>query len=256
MGNLDGKTAFVTGGGQGIGRGIVECLVDEGARVTIADVNIEHGQALAKQLTVDGHEVIFVSMDILSESDIIKAIQKHIEYFGHIDILVNNVGRNQHFDASKMTADEWQISMNLNLRGGWLCSKQVLPQMAEQGGGVIINIASVHATMTLYNNFPYNVAKSAILGLTRSLALDWGEKNIRVVAVSPGYILSSPIVDGFAQADSPNEEQRVTDLHPIKRLGKLQDVGNLVAFLASDKAQYITGTEIIIDGGISARYAD
>lgn len=156
-----------------------------------------------------------------------------------------------------MTVDEWQTSLNLNLRGAWLCSKHVLPAMVEQGHGVIVNIASVHATMTLYNNFPYNVAKSGILGLTRSLALDWGPKGIRIVAVSPGYVRTPPVIDGFNTTTDPGlEEQRVIDLHPIRRIGEPEDVGNLVAFLASDAAGYITGTEIIIDGGISARYAD
>ncbi len=255
--NLLNRTALVTGGAQGIGQGIVECLVAQGAKVTIADINPAHGEVLAETLTKQGYDVMFVHIDILSEIDIKTAIDAHIDHFNNIDILVNNVGRNQHFDASKMTTDEWQTSLNLNLRGAWLCSKHVLPVMAEQGRGVIINIASVHATMTLYNNFPYNVAKSGILGLTRSLALDWGAKGIRVVAVSPGYVRTQPVMDGFNQADEPEaEEQRVVNLHPIRRIGEPRDVGNLVAFLASDAAGYITGTEIVIDGGISARYAD
>lgn len=255
--NLIDKTTLVTGGAQGIGQGIVECLVAQGAKVTIADIDIEQGQSLADALTSEGHQAIFVRMDILSEADIQNAIGTHIEYFGGIDILVNNVGRNQNFDASQMTTDEWQTSLNLNLRGAWLCSKHVLPTMAEHGKGVIINIASVHATMTMYNNFPYNVAKSGILGLTRSLALDWGPKGVRAVAVSPGYVRTPPVIDGFNQADDPQaEEQRVIELHPIRRIGEPKDIGNLVAFLASDVAGYITGTEIIIDGGITARYAD
>ena len=147
--------------------------------------------------------------------------------------------------------------MSLNLRGAWLCSKHALPIMARQEAGVIINIASVHATLTLYNNFPYNVAKSGLLGLTRSLALDWGHKNIRVIAVSPGYFRTQPVMDGFAQtADPEAEERRVINLHPLKRIGKPENAGSLVAYLASDDACYITGTEIVIDGGISARYAD
>ncbi len=255
--NLEGKSAIVTGGGQGIGRGIVECLVAQGAKVTIAEISTANGQSLANVLSEQGHDVLFVATDILSEVDIENAIHMHIEHFGNIDILVNNVGRNQNFDASQMTVDEWQTSLNLNLRGAWLCSKHALPAMVEQSNGVIINIASVHATMTLYNNFPYNVAKSGILGLTRSLALDWGPRGIRVVAVSPGYVRTPPVIDSFNTATEPEaEEQRVIDLHPIRRIGEPEDIGNLVVFLASDAASYITGTEIIIDGGISARYAD
>ena len=129
--------------------------------------------------------------------------------------------------------------------------------MAAQRAGVIVNIASVHATMTTYNFFPYNVAKSGILGLTRSIALDWGHKNIRAIAVSPGWVRTQPAIDHFAGADDPAaEEQRVRNIHPLKRIGEPADIGALVAFLASDEASYITGTEIVIDGGITARHAD
>ena len=146
--------------------------------------------------------------------------------------------------------------MSLNLRGAWLCCKHALPIMAAQEAGVIISIASVHATMTANNFFPYNVAKSGILGLTRSLALDWGQHNIRAVAVSPGWVRTQPAIDFLEAADDPAaEEQRVKDLHPVKRIGEPRDIGALVAFLASDEAGYITGTEIVIDGGISARFA-
>ncbi|MEM6280999.1 MAG: glucose 1-dehydrogenase [Chloroflexota bacterium] len=254
---LTGKSAFVTGGGQGIGRGIVEQLAKQGARVTVAEINRKTGKATAAALSDAGYSVEFTGVDITSEENIKQGIAEHVERFGTMDILVNNAGRNQHFDASTMSAEEWQASMNLNLRGAWLCSKHVLPSMAQREHGVIINIASVHATMTLHNNFPYNVAKSGLLGLTRSLALDWGHKNIRVVAVSPGYIRTQPVVDGFQQADNPEkEEKRIADLHPLKRIGSPGDVGSLVAYLASDGAGFITGTEIVIDGGISARYAD
>ena len=147
--------------------------------------------------------------------------------------------------------------MSLNLRGAWLCAKHALPIMAQQEAGVIVNIASVHATMTMYNFFPYNVAKSGILGLTRSLALDWGKHNIRAVAVSPGWVRTQPAIDYLEQADDPAaEEERVRNLHPLRRIGEPKDIGALVAFLASDEARYITGTEIVIDGGITARHAD
>ena len=180
-----------------------------------------------------------------------------MERFGGLNILVNNAGANQHYDASRMSVEEWERSMSLNLRGAWLCCKHALPIMAEQNAGVIINIASVHATMTATNFFPYNVAKSGLLGLTRSLALDWGHKNIRAISVSPGWVRTPPTVDGFAKADDPAaEEQRVIDIHPLKRIGEPENIGALVAFLASGEASYITGTEIVIDGGISARFAD
>ncbi len=253
---LSGKSAFVTGAGGGIGRGIAEVLAANGASVTIAEINDETGRSTADELCLTGYEAQYYHVDIRSEDDIKAGIVAHMERFGALDILVNNAGQNQHFDASQMTVDEWEKSMSLNLRGAWLCCKHALPIMAKQNAGVIISIASVHATMTANNFFPYNVAKSGILGLTRSIALDWGHHNIRAVAVSPGWVRTQPAIDFLEAADDPAaEEQRVKDLHPVKRIGEPRDIGALVAFLASDEAGYITGTEIVIDGGISARYA-
>ncbi len=254
---LQDKSAFVTGAGQGIGRGIAEQLATNGASVTIAEINESTGQSTANELNQAGYAAQFTRVDIRSEDEIKAGIAAHVEEFGGLDILVNNAGANQNFDASRMSVDEWEKSMSLNLRGAWLCSKHALPIMAQQESGVIINIASVHATMTTYNFFPYNVAKSGILGLTRSLALDWGHRNIRAVTVSPGWIRTQPVIDHFAGADDPAaEEGRVRDIHPLRRIGEPENVGALVAFLASDEASYITGTEIVIDGGISARHAD
>ena len=254
---LKDKSAFVTGAGQGIGRGIAEQLAAQGAGVTIADINGTTGGSTAGELCQAGHAAQFAQVDIRSEADIKSGIAAHLARFGGLDILVNNAGANQHFDASQMSADEWDTSMSLNLRGAWLCCKHALPVMAQRKSGVIINIASVHATMTANNFFPYNVAKSGILGLTRSLALDWGYRNIRVVTVSPGWVRTKPVLDHFAHADDPAaEEDRVVNIHPLKRIGEPENVGSLVAFLASDEASYITGTEIVIDGGISARHAD
>ncbi|MCY3796664.1 MAG: glucose 1-dehydrogenase [Chloroflexi bacterium] len=254
---LNGKSAFVTGAGQGIGRGIAEQLASNGAAVTIAEINEETGRSAADELRQAGYEAQFAQVDIRSEDEINAGIAAHIEAYGKLDILVNNAGQNQHYDASRMSVDEWEKSMSLNLRGAWLCCKHALPIMAAQEAGAIINIASVHATMTAYNFFPYNVAKSGLLGLTRSLALDWGHKNIRVIAVSPGWVRTQPAIDFLEAADDPAaEEERVRNLHPLKRIGRPEDIGALVAFLASDEASYITGTEIVIDGGITARHAD
>ena len=253
---LNGKSAFVTGAGQGIGRGIAEVLAANGAKVTVAEINADTGQSTADALRRAGFEAQFTPVDIRSEDEIEAGIAAHTERFGGLDIVVNNAGANQHFDASRMSVEEWERSMSLNLRGAWLCCKHALPIMAQQRAGVILSIASVHATMTATNFFPYNVAKSGILGLTRSIALDWGQHNIRAVAISPGWVRTQPAIDFLEQADDPAaEEARVRELHPIKRIGLPADIGALAAFLASDEASYITGTEIVIDGGMSARYA-
>ena len=173
---LGGKSAFVTGAGQGIGRGIAEELAAQGASVTIAEINDATGKTTAEELCGARYQAQFARVDIRCEADIKAGIAAHVAHFGGLDILVNNAGQNQHFDASQMSVEEWETSMSRNLRDAWLCSKHALPIMASQESCVIINIASVHANLTLYNNFPYNVAKSGVLGLTRSLALDWGTR--------------------------------------------------------------------------------
>lgn len=253
---LKGKSAVVTGAGRGIGKGIAEVLAAQGASVTIAEINEATGESTADELRQAGYAAQFVQVDIRSEDAIKAGLDAHVQRFGGLDILVNNAGQNQHYDASQMSVDEWEQSMSLNLRGAWLCCKQALPIMAARKAGVIISIASVHATMTATNFFPYNVAKSGILGLTRSLALDWGPSNIRAVAVSPGWVRTQPAIDFLEAADDPAaEEERVKNLHPLKRIGEPKNIGHLVAFLASDEAGYITGAEFVIDGGMSARFA-
>jgi NAD(P)-dependent dehydrogenase (short-subunit alcohol dehydrogenase family) len=255
--SLSSKVAFVTGAGRGIGKGIAATLARQGAAVVIAEIDSHTGQQTAQELTEAGYSVLFVQTDVTQEASIQQAVARAVEGFGRLDFLVNNAGRNLHYNAVEMTSDEWDRAGAIVLKSAWLCSKYALPHMVKNGGGVIVNIASVHATMTLYDNFPYAVFKSGLLGLTRNLALDWGDKNIRAVAVSPGYIRTPPVIEGFSRtADPAAEEQRIIGLHPIKRIGTPEDVGNLVAFLVSDEAAYITGTEIVIDGGLSSRYAD
>ena len=251
------KIAFVTGAGRGIGKGIAGQLAERGAAVALAEIDTDAGREAARDLTERGCRAIFLPIDVRDETALRDGIAETVRTFGGLNVLVNNTGENMHFDATQMTLSEWDNAMAINLRGAWLASKHAIPQMVAQGGGVIVNIASVHANLTLFNNFPYAVTKSALLGLTRSLALDWGDKNIRVVAVSPGYTRTKRTLDAFASAPDPAvEEARVINLHAIKRIGTPEDVGNLVAFVVSDEASYITGTEIVIDGGLSARYAD
>lgn len=254
---LEGKIAFVTAAGRGIGRGIAQQLARRGAAVALTDIDAEAGSAAAAELTAAGARAIFVATDVRSEAAIRASVAATVHAFGGLDILVNNAGQNFHYDATQLTQTEWDDAIATNLRSAWLCSKHVIPLLVSAGGGVIVNIASVHANMTLYDNFPYAVTKSGLLGLTRSLALDWGSQNIRVVAVNPGYVRTQRVIDGFNRAlDPAAEEARVIALHPLKRLGTPDDIGQLVAFLVSDEASFITGTEITIDGGLTARYPD
>ena len=251
---LENKVAVVTGGAQGIGQAVVRKFVAEGARVALLDIDEPRGQAEAER---HGDAVHFIRCDITREADVAAAIAGTIEAFGTIDILVNNAGVNTYFDATTMTEDEWEKVFAVDLKGAWLCCKHALPHMREQGSGAIVNIASIHAFMTTYNQFPYAAAKSGMVGLTRSLALDFGKYQIRVNAICPGWVRTQ-LVDEWLelQPEGKAAEQRVLDQQPLGRMAAPMEIANFVAFVASDEASFMTGAALLIDGGLSARFAN
>lgn len=255
MTSLKGEVALVTGAAKGIGQGIAWQLAKQGATVVIADIDDLAGLETTKALQASGANASFIHANIASEEQIIAAVHHCTKQHAGLDILVNNAGINLSYDATQMTSQEWDDVMAIDLKGAWLCSKHAIPKMLERGKGVIINIASVHATMTSYNVFPYAVAKSGLIGMTRNLALDWGKQGIRVVAVSPGWVLSDVVGKAFEESDGLDKEV-VKQSIPANFIATPDDIGHLVAFLVSDAARYITGTEIVIDGGISARFAE
>lgn len=249
---LAGKVAFVTGAGRGIGQAIAEKLAEAGASVTVAEIDAQTGEAVAAGL---GDKGLFVRTDITDEDSVRAAVEQTVARFGGLDILVNNAGKNFYHDATTMTGDDWDAAMGVDLKGAWMCCKYAIPHMVERGGGAILNIASVHATMTTYGMFPYAAAKSGLVGMTRSLALDWAKANIRVVAVSPGWVRTYLVDEYLEHQDDPEAViAKVLSTLPLKRMATPRDVANLVAFLASDEATYITGTEITIDGGVTAKF--
>ena len=251
---LENKVAVVTGGAQGIGQAIVQKFVAEGARVALLDIDEPRGRAEAER---HGDAVRFIRCDITREADVAAAIAGTVEAFGKLDILVNNAGVNTYFDATTMTEDEWEKVFAVDLKGAWLCCKHALPHMPEQGSGAIVNIASIHAFMTTYNQFPYAAAKSGMVGLTRSLALDFGKYQIRVNAICPGWVRTQ-LVDEWLelQPEGKAAEQRVLDQQPLGRMAAPMEIANFVAFVASDEASFMTGAALLIDGGLSARFAN
>ena len=251
---LENKVAVVTGGAQGIGQAIVQKFVAEGARVALLDIDEPRGRAEAER---HGDAVRFIRCDITREADVAAAIAGTVEAFGTVDILVNNAGVNTYFDATTMTEDEWEKVFAVDLKGAWLCCKHALPHMREQGSGAIVNIASIHAFMTTYNQFPYAAAKSGMVGMTRSLALDFGKHQIRVNAICPGWVRTQ-LVDEWLelQPEGKAAEQRVLDQQPLGRMAAPMEIANFVAFVASDEASFMTGAALLIDGGLSARFAN
>ena len=253
---LQNKVAAVTGGAQGIGRAIVEKFHSEGACVALLDIDEARGSAVATTLGESDPGVLFMRCDITREADVERAFAAMVEQFGGLDILVNNAGVNTYFDATTMTESEWESVFAVDLKGAWLCAKHAIPMMRLQGRGSIVNIASLHAFMTTYGMFPYAAAKSGLVGLTRSMALDFGPEQIRVNAICPGWTRTQ-LVDEWLQLqpEGAAAEQRVLDQHPLRRMATPAEIANFVSFVASDEASFITGAALVIDGGLSARFA-
>src|SRR5439155_16552429 len=254
MPRLAGKVAFVTGGARGIGRAIVEKFAEEGARVTFVDLDDVAGRQVISGV---GSEIVeFRHADVTAESDVRRAIEAVAGARGTIDVLVNNAGVNAYFDATEMTEAEWDRVFAVDLKGAWLCAKHTLRAMKRAGRGSIVNIASIHATLTMAGMFPYAAAKSGIVGLTRSLALDYAPMGIRVNAVLPGWTRTRLVEDWFAMQPNPVEAERhVLDVHPLRRIATPAEIANLVAFVASDEASAITGAALAADCGLGIQFA-
>jgi NAD(P)-dependent dehydrogenase (short-subunit alcohol dehydrogenase family) len=235
----------VTGGSRGIGRAIVEKFIAEGAAVTNVDLSWT-GAALAP----------FVRADVTKEAEVQAAMNEVRSVHGRIDILVNNAGINAYFDAETMTEAEWESVFDVDLKGAWLCTKHVLAGMKERHCGSIVNIASIHASLTKQGMFPYAAAKSGLVGLTRSLALDYATHGIRVNAVSPGWTRTQLVEEWFCRQPDPKAaESSVMKAHPMCRIATPMEVANVVAFVASDEASAITGSSIAVDCGLGVQFA-
>jgi NAD(P)-dependent dehydrogenase (short-subunit alcohol dehydrogenase family) len=256
MGRLDDKTALVTGGARGIGRAIVGKLAAEGAAVAFLDLDDAAGRGAARELEAAGVAATFRRADVTVEAEVEQAVAAVVSAYGRIDILVNNAGINAYFDATEMTEAEWDRVFAVDLKGAWLCAKHALRPMKRAGRGSIVNIASIHATLTMAGMFPYAAAKSGVVGLTRSLALDYAPLGIRVNAVLPGWTRTRLVEEWFAmQPDPKAAEEHVLAVHPLRRIATAGEIANLVSFVASDEASAITGASLSIDCGLGVQFA-
>jgi NAD(P)-dependent dehydrogenase (short-subunit alcohol dehydrogenase family) len=253
--SLEGRTAFVTGGANGIGRACVERLQEAGAAVVFCDVEVEAGRDVAQLLAGGPAPVEFFPCDVTSEEQVAETARSAIDRFGAIDVVVANAGVDRPFDAATMTEEEWDAFLAVDMKSVWLSVKYVLPQMRERRQGSIVTIASIHAFVTSRGKFPYAGAKSAVVGMTRSLALDEARYQIRANAVCPGYTRTRMLMRGIESAEDPGAaEAEMLAIHPLGRIAEPRDIANVVAFLASDEASFVTGASILVDGGLSTRF--
>jgi NAD(P)-dependent dehydrogenase (short-subunit alcohol dehydrogenase family) len=250
---FDGRIAFVTGGARGIGRATVERLVEEGARVAFCDIDADVGEQAAAEL---GEQTRFYPCDIADEQQIADAVGRTRADLGDVTVLVNNAGINANFDMATMTTDEWDGFMAVDLRAAWLTAKHTVPAMQAAGGGAIVNVSSMHGFVTVKGFFPYAAAKAGLLGLTRSMALDYGEHGVRVNVVCPGFIRTRLVQDSIDRNPDPAAaEAAMVKGVALQRMASPTEVAAAIAFLASDDASYITGASLMVDGGLTARRA-
>ncbi|MDW5596606.1 SDR family NAD(P)-dependent oxidoreductase [Conexibacter stalactiti] len=249
MPDLDGRVAVVTGGSRGIGRAIVHRLRAEGARV--ASLDVTPPDATESFDAADLH----LDADVTDERAVAEAVERATtELEAAPTILVNNAGVNAYFDAAEMTSAQWDDFFALDLKACWITARALLPAMRAARQGAVVNVASIHATLTQPGRFPYAAAKAGILGLTRSLALDEGPNGIRANAVCPGLVDTQLSREGFARDGHGVTVESLASEHPVGRVGTPLDIAELVVFLASDaRAGFITGAAIPIDGGVGVR---
>jgi glucose 1-dehydrogenase len=244
---LQNKVAIVTGAARGIGRGIARRLCEEGATVTLADVNEEGGRETVSQLEAAGHRAAFLCTDITDISQVQNLVAETIRQFGGIDILVNNAVISVYEDFFDVTPELWQKTLGVGLTGYFFCSQAVARHMKETGRkGAIINMASVNSFAAEKRALPYVAMKGGVLNLTRGLAVELGEYGIRVNGIAPGAIP----VEWNSFIMEREEFRAMLERIPMKRAGTPAEIGAVVAFLASDDAAYMNGHTVVVDGGM------
>lgn len=249
---LSGKRIFLTGAAQGIGLAIAEACLAEGAKLFLVD---RDGALLDKTvagLAASHGSIGHVAADISDGSAITDAVGRANAEIGPVNALINNAGMNVFSTPLEATEDEWNRNFDVNVKGAWNCSKAVLPGMIASGGGAILNIASTHSFTIIPHTFPYPVAKHALLGLTKSLALEYAAQGVRVNALAPGYVETQKAVDYWNSfADPALARANTMALHPGGRIASVREIALAAVFMISDECPFMNAATLVVDGGLS-----
>lgn len=245
--NLKNKVAVITGAAQGIGRAIATTLAQQGANVVVADIQLEKAETTAKEIMAEtGQKVIAVHVDVVDSASVKAMIDRTIDEFERIDILVNNAGTTRDSLIMRMKEADWDLVLNINLKGTFICSKAAVRPMMKQHYGRIVNITSVSGLIGQVGQTNYSSSKAGIIGFTKALAREVGSRKITVNAIAPG------LVETALTIDLPQElKDMFIEMTPLGRYGEPEDIANAVAFLVSDEASYITGQVLSVDGGMA-----
>ena len=247
---LRGKVAMITGAARGMGEAEAQIFAREGAKVVIADLMEQEGQQAVTAITKDGGEATFMRLDVTDEDEWKEVVASTVARFGKLDILVNNAGISGTFDPDTLSTSAWDKLMAINAKGVFLGMKYAIPTMQQTGGGSIVNISSISGFVGQdYIHMAYNASKGAVRIMTKTAAVQYAKDNIRINSVHPGVM--PPMHTSVASAD-PAVRARMLAQVPMGREGRREEVGYAVLFLASDEASYITGTELVVDGGYLA----
>lgn len=256
MNRLSGKTAIVTGGAVGIGQACVERMAQEGAKVAIFDVLAAEGEALASDLAAQGHTVAFWRVDVTNETEMKAAIEAAVGQFGGLHVMVNNAGiSGSPKPTDQVTEAEWDQVQAVNVKGVMFGTKHAIPHLRAAGSGSIINLSSIAGLIGVGNLAAYHASKGAVRLMSKNDAVTYAPEQIRVNSIHPGYIWT-PMVENHLRTTSPDLEAAKAaagSVHPIGHMGEPDDIAWAVVWLASDEAKFVTGAEIAIDGGYTAR---
>jgi len=242
---LAGKVAMVTGAAQGIGKAVALLLARNGADIIVADINLEKAEETAKEIQALGRKALAAKVDVGNLDDVIRVVQTVLEQFSQIDILVNNAGINRDKLILRMTEEDWDVVLKINLKGTFNCTKAVVRHMSKQRSGKIVNIASVVGEMGNAGQANYAASKAGVIGFTKTIAREFAQRGININAIAPGYI-ETPMTDVLAE----KVKEQLRRLIPMERLGKPEDVAEAVLFLVSEASSYITGQVLNVNGGI------
>lgn len=248
--DLTGKVAVVSGSGRGIGKAIALALARAGADMVVFSRTEEQFSRTAREIENMGGRALGLQVDVTRQEDVERMVKAVIEEYGHLDVMVNNAGVNPIYTrAERVEEKDWDSIMDINLKGAFLCCKEVIPVMKEQGSGCIINVASVAGLKALYKCSAYNASKGGMVLLSKTMALELAPFGIRVNTIAPGFVTTDMTESVLAH---PREGERILSLIPMGRVGELDEIAPAAVFLASDAASYVTGAVICVDGGWSA----
>lgn len=250
MARVEGKVALISGGALGMGKAHAEALAREGAKVVIADRDEEAGQRTASQLQKNGHEAIFVKLDVSSEAQWEEAIDTVAKKYGALHILVNNAGVYLDGTTESTTLEQWDATFDVNVKGVFLGSKTTIPLIRKSGGGSIVNIASNWGLVAFPNAAAYVASKGAVRLLTKATASEAAQDNIRVNSVHPSLTATAMTEDTIA--NSPEQVKKLVGPSLLGRPARAEEIANVVLFLASDESSFMTGSEVVVDGGYTA----